>query len=222
MRTTLRTRTGTVALAATLGLGGLATGVVLAPAMAVAASSDATAGAALADRVSKVKDALKGLVSDGTLTQAQADKVATALADQLPAHRGPGGHLGPGGPGMRGGAPLEAAATILKLTPQELRTALESGKTLAQVAQAQGVSKTALVQALVTAAEKRLAEAVTAGHLTQAQADERKADLTARITELVDRTGPVFKGRHRHPHQEPATAPSTGEAATPEAGTASL
>jgi hypothetical protein len=67
----------------------------------------------------------------------------------------------------------------------ELRTALESGNTLAQVAQSKGTSQATLVDRLVAAETARLAAVVTAGRLTQAQAEAMTAELRTRITELV-------------------------------------
>ena len=210
----MRKKASTLVLATSLGLGGLATGVVLAPAMATAATSDTTTTAAVADRVSKIKEALSGLVTDGTLTQAEADKVATTLAEKLPA-RGPGG---PGGHG-RGfgrGPGLEAAAEAIGITVEELHTQLHAGKTLAQIAEAEGVSKATLIDKLVTAAEAKLAEAVTSGRLTQAEADAKKADLRARITEQVDRVHPARgpRGEKGEPSTTtPAPAATTSSSA---------
>lgn len=212
----MRTKAGTIVLATTLGLGGLATGIVIAPAMATAATSETTAAAAVGDRVAKIKNALKGLVTDGTLTQAQADKVATTLDQALP-QGGPGHGRGHAKGRGLGGPRLEAAATAIGITGAELRTQLKAGKTLAQIAATKNISKAALIDKLVTAAETHLAEAVTAGKLTQAQADERKADLRARITEAVDRVHPG-RGPHgpRGPHGEsaPETAPGATSSST--------
>lgn len=152
-------RPGTLVLAAVLGLGGLATGVVVAPALATAATTQTTTGEAVGDRVTTIEEALSGLVSDGTITQDQADQVATTLDEQLP-KRGHG-HGGRGGPG--GGAKLEAAAGALGVTVEELRTALQGGQSLADVAQEQGVSTDDLVNALVEETKTRLDEAVTEG-----------------------------------------------------------
>lgn len=192
-----------LALAAVLGLGGLATGVLVAPAMATAATTQTATEEAVGDRVSKIEQALAGLVSDGTLTQEQADRVATTLDEQMPkGHRGHGGRGGPGGPG------LETAAETLGLTVEELRTELREGQALADVAEAQGVSTDDLVAALVEEAKTRLAEAVADGRLTQEQADERAADLPARIAEKVEREGPGRGGRGGPP---PADAPEQPE-----------
>lgn len=191
----MRKKMLTVATAATLGVAGLG---LAGPALAAAGAP--AAGAAVSSRVDRVKQALAGLVTDGTLTQAQADKVATALGS---ADLGPGGRDGHRGPG-RGRPDLAAAATALDMSPADLRTALESGKTLAQVAKDKGVSVDTLVAALVDAAKTRIAQDVTAGRLTQAQADHRLADLTARVTERVNSVRPP-----RPQHDRPAPAAPT-------------
>ena len=137
--------------------------------------------------VDRIKSALSGLVDDGSLTQEQADEVATTLSD---AGLGHGGHHG----GDRIG--LETAADALGLTEEELRTALEpDGTSLADVAQAQGVDVDTLVDALVQAQQDRIAQAVEDGRLTQAEADQRLADLEARVTERVNSDDPV-RGHH--------------------------
>jgi polyhydroxyalkanoate synthesis regulator phasin len=137
--------------------------------------------------VDRIKSALSGLVEDGSLTQEQADEVATTLSD---AGLGHGGHHG----GDRIG--LETAAEALGLTEAELRTALEpDGTSLADVAQDQGVDVGTLVAALVQAQQDRIAQAVEDGRLTQAEADERLADLEARVTERVN-SDDLIRGHH--------------------------
>lgn len=105
-------------------------------------------------------------------------------------HHGQGGPGGPGRPGGREG--LGAAAKALGMTEAELRTALEGGTSLADVAQAKGVPVQKVIDALVAEAKTRIAAAVKAGKITQAQADERLKDLTQHITDRVNGTG----GRH--------------------------
>ena len=91
----------------------------------------------------------------------------------------------------QGGNPLADAATYLGKTDSELRTALESGKTLAQIADAtSGKSAAGLVEALVAAEKTRVDQAVKDGHLTQAQADQITAGSKDRITNLVNGTFP--------------------------------
>lgn len=80
-----------------------------------------------------------------------------------------------------------AAATALGLAPAQLRTALQSGRSLADVARAQNVSVKSLVTAMVTETQPDLAAAVMAGTITQAQADTLKTVLTRRINQQAIR-----------------------------------
>ncbi|RKS75478.1 hypothetical protein CLV35_1945 [Motilibacter peucedani] len=197
------TRASGLVLAGAVGLAGLGVGAVLGPTAASAATSSTSA---LTGRASAIADALKGLVSDGTLSQTQADEVASTLSSALPDH-GPGGLGGPGG-GHGRGADLDTAASVIGISADDLRTALDSGKTLAQVAQGKGVSQSTLVAKLVASEKARLAAAVEAGTLTQAQADSMSADLTARITQEVTTTCAGGGGRGGHGGSRPGTAPS--------------
>jgi len=167
--------------AGVLTLGGLGLAV---PALADTGDSSGSA-------VDRITEALSGLVSDGSITQEQADEVASTLDEAGLGHGG--GHRG-------GGFDLSAAATALGMTEDELRTALETdGTTLADVAGEQDVEVDALVDALVTAQQERIAAAVEDGRLTQEQADERLADLEERVTERVNSETPADGGRGHGP-----------------------
>lgn len=177
----MRKRTSALILSGAL-LGGTAAALVVTPASAETSTNPVTS------RLAHLKSALSGLVKDGTLTQAQADKVAETLDKTLPQHRPGGPGHGPRGRFMH--LELTAAAKALGLTEDALRTQLQSGKSLADVAKAQNVSVDTLVTALVDAAKTHLAAAVKAGRLTQAQADEISATLKERITEHVNHARP--------------------------------
>ncbi len=210
----MRKQIVTVALAGSLGLAGAA---LFLPGVATAQTASPSPGAAVTDRLTAIKDALKGLVSDKTLTQAQADRVASTLAEELPR----GGHHGRGAGGpARGGAHLDPAAVAKAAgaTVAELKASREAGQTLAQLAQSKGVSKGDLVSALVAAGKAELAEQVTAGRLTQAQADARVAGLQERVTEMVDRVGPGPRGG-RH-HDEDGDEDGDGDTGAAPSGTA--
>ncbi len=178
----MRNKIVAVTLAGTLSLTGAA---LLVPTVATAQTEGGTA-AGVGGRLQALKDALEGLVTDGTINQSQADRIATTLNEELP-RRGPGGP-GRHGPGGRGAhlKPAEIAAA-LEISVAELRTEHRAGKTLTQIAEAKGLSRDTLVDRLVAAAEAELAEKVTAGRLTQAEADDRKAGLRDRVEGLVDR-----------------------------------
>lgn len=189
----MRKKILTVAAAGVLGVSGIA---VAGPVLA--ASGATGAAAAVTSRVDAIKQALSGLVKDGTLTQAQADKVATTLDKAGPRDGfGPRG-FGPGGHGRFGHGPggdLGTAATTLKMTEANLRTALESGKSLAAIARTQGVPVKTLIAALVKAERQEIEQAVTAGQLTRAQADRFLTEVTARVT---DRVNNARTWGHRH------------------------
>ena len=168
-------------------------------AVAITPASATTSDNAVTSRLAGIKSALSGLVTNGTLTQAQADKVAGTLDSQRPM----GGRGGMGGPGGRlGGIVMTqthgAAAKALGMTADELYAAVQSGKSLADVAKDQKVSVDAVVKAMVTAAERQLATAVKDGTMTQAQADTMiqaqadtmKSSLTQRITDQVNGVRP--------------------------------
>ena len=141
---------------------------------------------------SKLSDALKkslenrvdAAVAAGRLTKEQGDALKARIeSGEIPLFGGlHGDHGGFGHPF----GDLGAAASYLGLTGAELRSQLESGKTLAQVAQDRGKSVDGLVQALVDAAKKRLDDDVAAGRLTQAQEQSILSDLKQRITDLVN------------------------------------
>lgn len=167
------------------GLAG-ASNVVSAVAVDDAASTDTASTDTRPDRSERLTEVLQPLVDDGTLTAAQMEAVIAALDAA-----GPMGGGGPGHGHGRGGFGLEAAATALGMTTDELRTALQDGSTIAEVATAQGVDVQTVIDALVAEATTRLAEKVADGELTQAEADERIAELTTRITEQVNSAMPM-------------------------------
>ena len=167
----MRKKLVVAAAAGALTLTGLAVAV---PAVAQTEDTDSTSTSV----VDRIKDALSGLVDDGSISQEQADEVATTLGES-----NFGGHWGHGG--WHG---LEAAAEALGVTEDELRTALEAeGATLAKVAEEKGVAVDTLVDALVTAQREGIAKAVESG-MPQDVADKRLADVEQRVTEWVNST----------------------------------
>ena len=201
----MRQRIPSIVLASALGLGGLATGLVLAPAAASATTGGTTM---VGDRLERIGDALSGLVGDGSITQEQADEVATTLDEALPQGRGgPGGH-GRGGHGGLSG--LDTAATTLGVTGDELRAAVEGGRSLADVAADEGVDKQALVDALVAQAGEHIAAHAEREGLTDGQVAERTAEIRDRVTALVERDGlPLGRG-HGGPGRDGDADDGTG------------
>ncbi len=120
----------------------------------------------------------------------------------LPA-RGPHGEGGKGGHEGKGGGKFMSAtlATTLKLTQDELKTQLHSGKSLADVAKAQSVDIADVKTALTSDFSAHLAEEVTSGEHTQAEADAKIAEFTTNLDTMVNRVGPTggMRGEGRGP-----------------------
>lgn len=158
------------------------------------------------------QDLVDALVAAGEerLDEAKAalpDRIDELVDRKLPGDADGGGR--PGGRGIRELA-LDTAATTLGLSEDDLRTQLRDGKTLADIASAQGVSVDDLVAALVKAAQERIDQAVTDGKLTQERADELSKHLTERITARVNGERPERPaGGHRGDDADTTTTTTT-------------
>lgn len=144
-----------------------------------------------------LKARVDAAVEAGRLTEAEGAELKARIdAGDVPlAGFGPRGHHHGHGFGHRAG--LEAAAGYLGMTEAALRTALEGGQTLAQVAGSRDKPVEGLVDAMVTAAREELEQAVEDGRLTEAQKDSIAATLEERVTAVVNgRVGPG-RGEHR-------------------------
>ncbi len=195
MKTKRLAAAGLVAGLAAGGLGGLALGV---PAISAAQDSTTTQRTAStaqqpattpdADHASHLRSTLQPLIDDNTITQTQADAVISALEAARPANGR--GHRGPG-PG------LDAAASALGISTDELHQSLDSGSTIADVAQSKGVDVQTVIDAMVADLKTHLDAEVASGEHTQAEADQKLADATARITAMVNGDAPTG-GRPDH------------------------
>jgi ribosomal protein S20 len=144
-----------------------------------------------------------GLIA--ALTAAQQQDIAT-LVDQkgIGARPNPANGFGPGpgfgrGPGDRvTGDSLAAAATYLGMSEADLQTKVRAGQTLAQIANATaGKSRDGLFNALVVDATAKIDAAQKAGTITADQATQLKSNLSTRLAQLVDTTGPIPGRRGR-------------------------
>lgn len=185
---------GAVALTATLGAGGAIAATQLNPrqeSQAVVNDAAEQLGVEPSELTAALEETLANrvdaAVEAGRLTEAEGEAIKERIrAGEVPL-------LGLGGPGfgLRGGphhhhADLQAAASYLGMTEASLRTALEDGRTLAQLARARDKSVAGLVTAMTKAATAELNEAVEAGRLTDAERDSMVEGLKARITALVN------------------------------------
>jgi polyhydroxyalkanoate synthesis regulator phasin len=131
-------------------------------------------------RASGLREHLEDLVTDGTITAAQADAVAEHLAQFGP---GPGHgrlfrrHIA---------ISLDIAAETIGIERSALVDALADGQTIAEIAADNGINAGAVIDALVAAHEAKLDELVTDGSITAEEAAERAAEAADRIADLVN------------------------------------
>ena len=111
-----------------------------------------------------------------TTTEAPAPDDATP-----PEGAGCMGHHGPG---------LDVLAEAIGIDEADLRAALEDGQTPAEVAEDNGVSREDLVAALVKDINAHIDQAVEDGEVTEAEADERRADVEDHANDIVDGVRP--------------------------------
>lgn len=137
-----------------------------------------------------LEDRVDAAVAAGRLTKQQGAELKQRIeSGDVPFFAGPGG-----GPGFRHGfgGPhmflhgLDAAATYLGLTEDQLHSQLRSGKTLAEIAKAQNKSVGGLEDALVKQAQTKLDQAVEDGHLTKAQEQQILSGLKQHVDDLVN------------------------------------
>ncbi len=143
---------------------------------------------------SKLSDALKKALGDRVDAAVAAGRITKAEGDALKQRIQSGGfplfdglHRDFGHLGFLGR--LETAAGYIGITEAQLRSELEGGQSLAQVAKTHGKSIDGLIGAMVADAKDKLDNAVSAGRLTKAQETEMLSVLKDRITSIANSTG---------------------------------
>lgn len=123
---------------------------------------------------------------------------------------GPCGHGGGLGPNHEAATDTSVAATAIRISESDLTTALASGQSMAAVAKAHNVDPQKVIDALVADAQSEIAAAVTAGTLTQVQADTELANVTTGVTDQVNGIMPAGGrgGPGGHDGPAPFGAPS--------------
>lgn len=143
-------------------------------------------------------------VADGNLTEEQGDRIRDRIesGDGLFPFGGFGKGFEKGFAVGRGvghlAASLDDVADFLGTSVEELRDLMAEGQSLAEVAQAQGVSEEDLTAFLLGLVEERLSEAVDNGGISQERADEILAAAPERIEQMISgegRLGPWDGGR---------------------------
>jgi polyhydroxyalkanoate synthesis regulator phasin len=149
--------------------------VITSTAIVLSVSSTSTAFADNEKGEKRMSSMLSGLVSNGTITQSQADAIIKAAE------------------GMRAASKsikdanrtaLDSVITsTLGISLETLTSRLKAGETLSSIA---GDKKSALITALAAEINKQIDAALAAGKITADQATAQKAKSVERVTNMVN------------------------------------
>jgi polyhydroxyalkanoate synthesis regulator phasin len=149
--------------------------VITSTAIVLSVSSTSTAFADNEKGEKRMSSMLSGLVSNGTITQSQADAIIKAAE------------------GMRAASKsikdanrtaLDSVITsTLGISLENLTSRLKAGETLSSIA---GDKKSALITALAAEINKQIDAALAAGKITANQATAQKAKSVERVTNMVN------------------------------------
>ncbi len=128
----------------------------------------------------------------------RSKKALAAAGVTLAVAAGAGGAVAAGGNGRHGHPGPAAIAAYLNLTPAQLREQLRSGKTLAQIAVAQGKTAAGLEAAIYADVQAHLDKAVAGGRFSAAQEQAILTRLKARLDDIVNHAFPAV-ARPLHP-----------------------
>ncbi len=163
----------------------------------IAVAQGSTAAALESTLLTDAQAQLASAVSAGKMTAAQETSMSANLSkmiDQMVTQVG--GMFKGGAPGGFGGGMnvMANAAKALNISQSTLQTDMKAGKSLADIAVAQGSTAAALESTLLTDAQTQMASAVSAGKMTAAQETSMSANLSKMIDQMVTHAGGTFKG----------------------------
>jgi len=166
------------------------------PGASLAAIADATPGKSadglVAYLLTAVNDAIARALAAGAITQEQADRATAAAPEHIARfarHTYPARDERPKHPAIKAfiGDGVRVALDYLGISKEELATALRSGKSLGEVADATpGKNRDGLIAAITTTTNAKIDEAQQAGKITAEQAAALKAMVGDAVTRLVD------------------------------------
>lgn len=145
-------------------------------------------------------------VASGRITAERAAEMKQRIAEGKGmgfGHRGGPGH-GRGGPKLGG---MQDIAGIIGIDGATLRTEMESGKTLAQIAEAHGKSRADVKAALLKSGAERLDKLVAEGKITAEQKQSMLDQLSTRIDTMLDASGPLKQHKPGRPGASPTATP---------------
>jgi hypothetical protein len=129
---------------------------------------------------------------------------------------GNGGMMGRGNAGSEMGMVEDEVLALLNMTSDQLTAERQAGKSLVQIAQAQGVTEQQLINAILAAKRTDLDKLVNDGKLTRAQADQMYQNMQQAVPQAVNRTtaGPMWgngNGSDECPVYNGEQTPSDGQ-----------
>ena len=173
---------------------------------------------------SKLTNALRQALLDRIDAAVKAGHVPPRLARVIrqQIQHGPLLPFGPGPWGLAAGAHIQVApgpqffgppllvsgaARYLGLTNDQLIKQLSSGRSLAQIAKAQGKTEAGLAQAMTAAMKSQLDRAVKAGHLPRKMAQALLARFQKNVQQIIRSSGPPGPPRAIHFRGAPGAPP---------------
>lgn len=174
-----------VGMAAAIGLGGLTVAAVNPLAVAGAQESPAATSEVPAAKDGPLARALDALVADGTLTQAQADAVAAKTRSEAEAGQAERKENRT----ARRAATLDVVAKAIGSTPDEVKAGLKDGKSIAAQAEAKGVDRQVVDDALTAHLNATIDTAVEDGKLTEERAAKAKEHVDQAVDRILDADG---------------------------------
>ena len=160
--------------------------VITSTAIVLSVSSTSTAFADNEKGEKRMSSMLSGLVSNGTITQSQADAIIKAAEGMRAASKS-----------IRDAnrTALDSVITsTLGISLETLTSRLKAGETLSSIA---GDKKSALITALTAEINKQIDAALAAGKITANQATAQKAKSVERVTNMVNNVREFGKKAYR-------------------------
>jgi hypothetical protein len=136
-------------------------------------------------------DLVDEAVADGRITESEAERIREAIENgKIP-------FFGVGPFHHRFHFPLvqlDEIAEFLGIEPADIRSGLEEGQSLAQIAEANGKSRDELKAFLVNEVNEYVDQALENDRITEERAAEIRENAAARIDELIDHEGLPLRG----------------------------
>lgn len=164
-------------------------------------------------------EAIDDAVAEGSLTEEQAARLRERAEEGLFPFGGERFHPRPGACHRGAGLILEAASQVLDIPKEELVEQLQDGASLAEIAEAQGLTGEEFEADLLAQIQVLLGEKVASGDLTQEQADRIFQGIEENIDRIVNahphprlhgrcrpRNGPLWEGASEDVEADEVTA----------------